>query len=273
MAHFFKIFTMQGFDVHHSPHWQMVPKGGVRYVGLRGGAGLTVTSADTSICKVTEVRDADVPTKHRVVTLLTTDRAFRLDGVTHGHTLIKAAGGVGAVNLEVGVKNRKTIRITFNFVRDNASHATTRAPASAAGWVSAMNNIYTGQANIKILSRAARWVSVPKNLGSRIDTTKTGTGEEADLYPLGDSGADVNMFLVWDMDITDSADDDDAFTEGKRIVFEDNAGRQIGETMSHEVGHSQGLDDQYTVKRQLMYGYTDSRGIDLPKAHVNKINP
>ena len=273
MADFFKIFNMHGFDSHHLPKWQMVPKGGKRYMGLRDGAGLAVASDNPAVCRITEILHTDVPAIGGSTTLLRADRVFSLDGTGHGNTLIRATGRAGAVNLEVGVKNKKTIRITFNFVRDSARHATRRVPATGAAWVATMNYIFTGQANIELISRAARWVDVPRDLGTTVATTTTGVGEEAHLYPLGDAGADVNIFLVWSMDITDGASDEDAFAEGTRIVFEDTAGRQVGETMSHELGHTQGLADQYTVRRQLMYGYTDDRGVDLPKEHVDTINP
>jgi hypothetical protein len=278
MAEFLKAINMLGFDRYQTPRWQMVPWLGVRYVILRDGAGLTVASANSVVCAVTEVKQTDLPpgsSGHERTPLLVSDRVFLLFGVWTGNTLIQATGGPGAVDLEVDVKMRKTVRITFNFVEDSASpkkHHTRRVPAQAKGWVDTMNYIYNGQANIEIISKEARWVTVPKNLGATVETLSNGPGEEVDIYPLGDSGADVNMFLVWDMDITDDPADEDAFTEGKNIVFEDNAGRFVGVTMSHEFGHSQGLKDQYLTKRELMYGITDQRGFHLPKEHVNIIN-
>jgi hypothetical protein len=206
--------------------------------------------------------------------LISSDRVFCLLGIARGSAVIQARGGTAApVDLEVDVKFPKIVRISFNFVKDTAHHQTRRVPAQAAAWVKTMNYIYNGQANVFFISKAARWVTVSKNMGGTITTTKTGVGEEADIYPLADTSADVNVFLVWNMDITDDPADEDAFAEGTRIIFEDTAGRQVAETIAHEVGHTLGLADQYTTKRELMYGYTDVRGIDLPKPDVNTINP
>ena len=274
MAQFFKVFNMQGFDRHRATRWQMVPWFGTRYVALREGAGLSVTSSNPAVVSVIEVKPTDLPAGDREP-LQATDRLFMLFGVWPASAVIRAAGGTGAVNLEVDVKSRKTVRITFNFVKDNAGHKTKRVPAQAAQWVRTMNYVYNGQANIDIISKDAREVTVAKNLGNTITTTQNGVGEEGDIYPKGDPDADINMFLVWNMDITDSGGDEDAFADGKRIVFEDNAGSQVGETMAHEVGHVLGLDDHYDGprRRELMYGITDTRGVHLPKEHVNAINP
>jgi hypothetical protein len=270
MAQFFKVFNMQGFDRHRTPRWQMVPLSGTRYVALREGRGLTVTSLNPAVVNVSEILQSALPSGAREP-LQASDRIFCLSGVTAGSGVIQAAGP-GAVNLEVNVKPHKTVGIHFNFVRDNARHATRRVPAQAAQWVIDMNSIFTGQANIEIINKGATWVSVARNLGSRITTTTNGVGEEAHLYPLGDPNANINMFLVWAMDITDDTADEAGFADGNRIVFEDTTGMQAARSMAHEVGHVLGVDDQYTTRRELMYGYTNG-GVDLPRDHVNTMNP
>ncbi len=276
MAEFFKVFTMKGFDRWRMPRWQMVPAGKYRYVALRDAAGATVASSDPSVVTCEEITTADLPGGTREP-LQANDRILKLKGIRRGAAKITAMGpGCAPGELEIGVKNRKTVQVVYNFVRDAATpaHQTIRVPASAAQWSLEMNYIFNGQANVYLNNKAARWVDVPKDLGADIITTTSGVGEEADLYPLGDSATGViNFFFVWSMDITDDPDDEDAFTEGRRIVFEDTAGAQLTETMAHEVGHALGLPDNYVTKRQLMYGITDDRGVDLPKAHVNIINP
>jgi hypothetical protein len=272
MAEFVKVFDMQGFDRHRAPQWQMVPWVGTRYVALRDGAGLAVTSMNPTIVTALEVPLSSVPTTDRLP-LQPNDRVFMLLGVSRGNTKVRATGGPGAVDLEVGVKARKNVRISFNFVRDGAGHKTKRVPAQAAEWVKTLNYVFEGQANTKIILAQSRWVNVAANLGRRITSNKAGVGEQAHLFPLGDSGADVNMFLVWDLDITGNADDEQAFAQGSNIVFRDDAGRQIRETMSHELGHALGLPDQYTRRREIMYGYTDDRGAHLGKTDVNLISP
>ena len=55
MAQFRKVYKLQGFDREAVPRWQMVPMTESRYIVLRGGAGLAVTSADPVIATVTEI--------------------------------------------------------------------------------------------------------------------------------------------------------------------------------------------------------------------------
>ena len=62
---------------------------------------------------------------------------------------------------------------------------------------------------------------------------------------------------------------------GRNCIFEDHAGRAIEVSMAHEMGHHLGRDDHYIAarKKDLMYGYTDQRGINLTKDDVNGMNP
>jgi hypothetical protein len=284
MPEFVKIFNMQGWDRHATPVWQMVPRAGKRYVALRDGKGLTVLSLNPAVVSVREIKVTDLPAGGERMPLQWNDRIFELSGGSKGSALVVAVGvapgpgvipSVHAAALQVDTKDKKTVRICFNFVKDSAGHSTRRVPAQAANWVATMNYIYNGQANVFIERKDARVVNVATNLGHTIETLSNAAGEEVQFYPLGDASADINMFLVWNMDITDDTADEDAFADGKNIVFEDNAGHAIGVTMSHEVGHVLGLPDHYNTATwyQLMYGITDKRGVDLPRGDVNKINP
>ncbi len=105
-----------------------------------------------------------------------------------------------------------------------------------------------------------------------------GAGSEWNtVTALGDAGSDMNYFLVWEyeQDATPTVDNTDAGTLGGNCIFEDNAGRAIGVTMAHEMGHYLGRPDHYdnARKKDLMHGITDERGINLPKADVNGMNP
>lgn len=281
MATFEKCFNMKGFDRGRVPRWQMVPKDGDRYVALRGGGALVhVFSEDPSICTVTEIELAaldSVPGER--MPLAAGDRVFHLRGVKKGRTFIKAldAERNGGVELEVGVKERKTVKVTFNFVRDSAGHSTQRAPASARGWVSTMNYIYNGQANIYFRLMHARWVTATQDLGASVTWTP-GPGKEWDIVAaLGDATADLNYFLVWDywQSGDDATSDTDAGTLSGVCLFEDNAGVHVGTTMAHEAGHHLGCDDFDDGARQpfLMFGTTDARGMHLSRDEVNIMNP
>lgn len=275
MAEFLKVIHMKGFDVHRTPRWQMVPWLGQRFVALRDGTGMTVTSTKPWIVLVSEVTTADLPAGewgHERTPLLATDRVFSLFGVWKGDAVIEATGPSGSVKLEVDVKLKKTIRVSFTFIEDSAGHKTTRVPAEAAEWLKKVNYIFKNQANVEVQSRFARTRTLAKDLGRVITTVSNGPGEEVDIYPEGDTGADFNVFLVWEVEITDTPGNDTGFTDGTNILLDDKGAKDIAESLAHELGHALGLPDQYVIKRELMYGYDDVRGIHLPKTHVNIVN-
>jgi hypothetical protein len=277
-AEFVKVFTMQGFDRQATPRWQMVPVNGDRYVALRSGAGLVVTSNNPGVVRATEIALGAVPGGERQP-LHSGDRVFKLHGVTKGNARLQAknAGGVTAVELEVDTKDKKTVGVTFNFVRDSGGHHTVRPTASAAHWVSTMRYVYSGQANIEPTLRHTRQVRVPVDLGPQVMWTSGADSEWDTVTALGDAAADMNYFLVWEyeQDATPTVDNTDAGTMAANCIFEDAAGSAVGVTMAHEMGHYLGVDDHYDVthKLDLMYGITDQRGINLRKSDVNTMNP
>jgi len=56
-------------------------------------------------------------------------------------------------------------------------------------------------------------------------------------------------------------------------IFEDRAGRAIGVTLAHEIGHHLGLNHTGHRKIDLMFDFTDQRGFNLTKDDVNTANP
>jgi hypothetical protein len=146
------VFNMKGFDKDAALRWQMVPCGGDRFVALRDGAGPTVTSTDPNIVTVTEINmHALPPGGERRMLLHHSDRIFQLRGKAKGNAKIQvtqAAALTSKTELEVDTKNRKTVKVCFNFLQDSAGHYTARDPASAHQWVKGINAIYNGQANV-----------------------------------------------------------------------------------------------------------------------------
>lgn len=283
MAEFTKAYHIQGFDRDQTPRWQMVPVGGERYMVLRDGAGLTVTSANPAVAAVTEINRPSLP-HGDLEPIHSGDRIFKIEGKAWGITRIQAKrGATTEVELEIDTKNKKTVNITFSFVKDNAGHCTRRAPASVAQWVKGINHIYTPQVNVEVKKKDARWVTVPQNLGlvvrfsSHLPGVPAAQHEWDVVTAQGDAAADMNIFFVWEyeQDNTPFTDDTDAGTLSNNCLFEDHAGYQTAETLSHEIGHYLGCADHYVVarKRELMYGITDQRGIHIPKADANTMNP
>jgi hypothetical protein len=91
-AHFERAFKIQGFDRDPNPRWQMVPVGGTRFVILRDGAGLNVSSTSASVVRVEEVQARQLPTQDRRP-FIAGDRFFKLTGVSKGNARIRAQRG------------------------------------------------------------------------------------------------------------------------------------------------------------------------------------
>ncbi len=85
------------------------------------------------------------------------------------------------------------------------------------------------------------------------------------------------MFLVWEVEITDDPGNETGFNDGTNIVLDDKGAKDIAESLAHELGHGMGLPDQYVIKRELMYGYDDVRGIhlrqDRRECHESGVGP
>jgi hypothetical protein len=264
----------------------MIPMNGSRFVVLRDGVGLTVTSAQPSIATVVEIARKDLPGGDFNEAFHSTDRFFKLDAAGWGITKIQAKPVFGppTVELEVDTKNLKTVRVMFNFVKDSAGHKTGRVPASAAQWVIDLNRfIFKVQANVEIVSHApARWVTVPQNLGqvvrfsSHLPTVAAAQHEWDVVVAQGNPAADLNVFMVWEyeQDATPYTDDTGGGTLGGNTLLEDHLQGYLHRNLGHELGHALGLPDHYvaTHKHDLMYGY-ENGGTNLPKAHANVINP
>jgi hypothetical protein len=286
LAEFRKVYTIQGFDREATPRWQMIPMTESRYVVLRDGVGLTVTSANPAVATVKEIAKKDLPAGSFNEAFGGTDRYFQLDAARFGITRLQAktAAGITSVELEVDTKNLRTVRVMFNFVRDNAGHHTSRAPASAAQWVIDLNRfVYKAQANVEIVSHARpRWVDVAQNLGdvvrfsSHLPTVAAAQHEWDVVVARGEPAADLNVFLVWEYEQDDTPYSDGAGggTLNGNTLLEDRLQGYLHRNLGHEIGHALGLPDHYNDahKHDLMYGY-ETGGTNLPKADINTINP
>ncbi len=264
-----------GFDAKATPvPWLMVPLTGSKKVRLMNAQDLTVVSVNPGIATVEDVPKCFVHGGRELI----------VKGRTRGTTFIEVRQpGKPAVRMEVAVKNKKTVKLTFNFVEDNSGHKTKRTASTVDGWVKDMNSILLPQANVEIKKHNVKNVKIDKNLGPVVRFSKHLTGVPASEHEWDlvtskrDSTADLNIFFVWEyeQDINPDHDDTDAGTLDGNCIFEDEAGSEIGETLAHETGHFLGVGDFKTAGELdfLMYGTTDRRGRNIPKAHANIMNP
>lgn len=263
-----------GFDDTVNPPWQMVPVGGSKTLLLKNAANLTVVSRNPGIATVEDAPQCFVHGARELI----------IKGKVKGTTFIDVKdGATTAASLEVAVKTKKIVRASFHLVEDSAGHKTRRTAASVDGWVKTMNDILLPQANVQVIKQRAISVKVNKNLGDvvRFSTHLPGVPASEHEWDLviakGDASADFNVFFVWEyeQDISPNHDDTDAGTLGKNCIFEDHAGTNVGDTLTHELGHTLGCNDLYGAadKPLLMYGITDQRGQRINKAHANIMNP
>lgn len=274
-AHFSELRSNDGFDGSVSPPWLMVPSGFFKQVQLVDGAGLTLVVTAPATAWVLEPASGS---GLRV-------RTISINGLATGTAFIEArSGSTVRARLEVSVKSSKVIRTAFNFVSDNATphhHFTRRSYSEVDGMLKTMNAIYYPQTNILFNKHVVRDVRVPGNLGrtvidpSLLSSPPAGGNEWAAVTALGDATADFNVFFVWSLEKARKSGDEDAVTElgGRNCLFEDRAGRDVGETLAHEAGHFLGVNDVNGHQRWLMHRYTDIRGRKIPRAHADIMNP
>jgi len=114
---------LDGYDAGPVPDWQMAPVGFTKVVRLIGGAGLDVSVTPSGFATVAEAF-GPVPKPMRL---------FHITGVKKGTAFLEAkdAGGTVRSRLELSVKDKKPVKVTFNFVFDSAGHK--HIAASTAG--------------------------------------------------------------------------------------------------------------------------------------------
>jgi hypothetical protein len=266
-ARFEAVSADSGFDNSVNP-WLMVPQGGTNSVRLVDAAGLTVSNTNPTAATFTETAAAGGV------------RLVQFTGRARGTTFLVVTSGAREVaRLEVSVKTKKTVKLVFNYVKDNARHRTTTNPGDETAWVTAINGIMTPQANVEATSINARWVTVPRNLGRVVRWARGLRGVAAAQHEwdvvvaLRDPAGDLNIFCVWEyeQDATPLRDDVDAGTLGGNTLVDDSVGQPRGETLAHELGHHLGLADASGAgsRGRLM----SPAGRHITKTEANTMNP
>lgn len=288
---FRRVFRTQGMDTNASPRFQMVPNNGSRWIALHDGAEWTVDSSPSSVCSVTEVREADLPRDDERATgasaAVAGDRFFRLDGKANGVGVISATKiPYIPVSLDVAVKDKLIQRVRFYSVSDNAGHHSTRPLAIVGEWFPVLNYIFKRQANIEFVRHGTLGrLSIAQNLGNPIQLNPAGgLGANATVIAdQGDTTADLNVFFVWELRRAASGDSTEATTRTigsahagagpGAILIEDDVGGRDDLALAHEIGHHLGLSHNNGSAINLMFDTSPLQGFSLSKAEVNIANP
>ncbi|MCB1102175.1 MAG: Ig-like domain-containing protein, partial [Kiritimatiellae bacterium] len=266
-----------GFDDTVDPPWLVVP------VNNPPNQNTVKVNIEPSAVAAQVYFTIDDPAKATVspAQASSSPQTLTLTGVAKGHTALRARVGSSSgpicKTLNVCVRDKKVVDVDFHFMQDNASNQTSRSTSEADGFVSTLNSIWMPQANVVFQKGSVDSPTVPTNLGSVVEWYPTNPANEWDDIAAFRNGSAPDVFFVWEyeQDGTPATDNADAAQLGGDILFEDNAGSQVGETMAHEMGHFLSVSPaDYTDRQdQLMHAYTDVRGQKITHAQVDQANP
>jgi hypothetical protein len=252
----------EGFDDAESPRWQMVPEGRFREVSLLSGAGWTVSTLATHLIRVEELTTPTSPI-----------RRFRIHGLAPGEAAVIANPGnlLHATMLRVAVKPRKKLKVSLNFVFDEAGNGTRRPVASGSSAFAKARDVIKRQTNLRpeIVGVEPRLV-VPGELGPLVcgDTWGSTAVERiaaARFLTMQNFSADVHVFFVqnWERETHScirgmTGTDEKAATTYRQgwIFFQDDQSNFDGTCLAHEFLHFMGFWDHTSSSADLMYEYS-----------------
>lgn len=250
-----------GYDDSTVPHWLVVPENGRRHARV----------LPTPVA----AQPAYVSNSPAVATVEPTADGVAVTGVADGHTTVEAReGAVTLATINVEVKRRLDHSVDFHFMSDSAvpPHATTRAAASADAQASTINRVWERQANVRFLRGTVDSPVIPGDLGGQVLWTAT-LPNEWDTVVAFRTGADYNVFLVWEyeQDATPLVDDANAGTLDNCTLLEDN---ECGDalTVAHEAGHFLNMAMPHTAAG-IMAGCGGADRRRVRKAIADLVNP
>lgn len=250
-----------GYDDSTAPHWMVVPENGRRHARV----------LPTPVA----AQPAYVSNSPAVATVEPTADGVAVTGVADGHTTVDAReGAVTLATINVEVKRRLDHSVDFHFMSDSAvpPNATTRAAASADALAATINRVWERQANVRFLRGTVDSPVIPGDLGGQVLWTAT-LPNEWDTVVAFRTGADYNVFLVWEyeQDATPLVDDANAGTLDNCTLLEDN---ECGDalTVAHEAGHFLNMAMPHTAAG-IMSGCGGADRRRVRKAIADLVNP
>lgn len=257
-----------GFDAASSPRWKMLPYFEPTTVRIVRGAGWKLRAAQANALYF-----VDPSTNRWVGELLvaTDDEEIQIVGVQPGDARVLAENVFGQTIrlLDVTVLIPKVVPVAFHFVEDSAKHKTTRKPGDETAMMAEVNRVFQPQANLTFVTVHSQGLVAKENWGNPVTYTEMG-GEFLPLlanYSL--KKARINCFFVWDYN--PGSGDTDAEVDnigGGGVIFEDDAGKDVGLSLAHEFAHNLGLPHRETRKELVMWPYTDQRGGVLERDQI-----
>ena len=278
---FYPIKELDGFDSGVNPQWQMVGVGNEKTVMLNDGNDLSVKVRHPAIAEI--IGDVIQPSaiQRRLITVKGKQRGTTFLDVSDARSI--------RTHLEIGVKNRREIRVSFHFVYDNAGNHTKRTNSQLIEWLDIINNvIFLPQANVFVNRGIINDpLTINRNLGDVVRDTSEypnipKSEHEVDLImSYGDKAANVNVFFVNKYEDDDTPDKNDVTGRqyAKGIFIEDllvHPWATITSVLAHEIVHYLGVGGaSHYFKSEnidgLMY-FRARGGMRISKVHANMIN-
>jgi hypothetical protein len=263
-----------GFEPLTSPPWLMVPAAdGERTLRLRNAGGFTLRSSAPNVLTVVDpatnvaAGEVVVPDDNELLT-------FR--GGTPGQATVfgRDVDGREVPLLSVDVLPKRTASVAFYYVTDNQGRTTTRSVGDEDALLLESNRLFNRQANVYYTKRIAKPLPVADDLGDPVSPVTLGGSDLPKLRTLGDTSARIRVFFVWEYQSAPDRDTDARVDDigSVVVVFEDDAGVDVGLCMAHEFGHNLGLEHRKKSRRLLMWPVTDDRAGRLERDQILIVN-
>lgn len=280
---FAAVKTLDGYDDTASPNWLMIGLDTEKSVLLSGGNQLEVKVRRSEIAEITNDAVESATLQQRIITI---------KGKKKGTTFVDAfEGNIRKATLEICVKSKREITVSFHYVHDNAGHGTIRNSSNLHEWLDTINNkVFLPQANVFVrLGIINDPLRIERNLGTVIRDTSSYPNipkrehETDEIMSHRDKTAQMNVFFVTNIEAGEDPKKNliagVQYDEG--IFIDDNintvsALATIENVLAHEIAHYLGVGGESHFYKAanikgLMY-YKARGGLFIPKVHANMIN-
>ena len=283
LTYFDAVKKLDGFDNSVSPHWLMIGAETEKSVILNNGNNFSVKIRNPAIAEIVNDVIESVTLQQRIITIKGKNKGTTFLDVFDGNAL--------KTRLEVCVKNRREISVSFHYVVDKDGVGSRRVAAELKGIIDYINDkIFLPQANVSVrIGVINAPLKVDRVLGKYIrDTSEfpdiSKTEHEVDyIMSFRDRAANINVFFV--IDYESGRNPRKNKTAGvqyeKGIFIDDNINTvsslaTIENVLAHEIAHYLGVGGEshyYHLKNIDRLMYSKARGgLRILKVHANMMN-